>query len=588
MGAKTPFEIEPGIVKVDAPYALRNRWIDCDKVRFMRGRPEKHKGYELFAGPLTGTVRAIKAWDDFSGSRHVVGGTTSKLQHIDSDAVVTNITPLEASGQVTDPFTFVNGSTTVTVNINSHGTSVGDTVNFSNANTVAGVFVNGDYQVTSVVNGNSFTIEASPAANADTSGGGLVDYEIEIAVGSNNSTQGSGYGVGPYGFGFYGVPRSVSSYTTYARTWSLDLYGEYLLAMPSGNRLYQWNPNNPADRAELVTNSPTGEFMFVTNERYPVVLGAGGALMDIAWPHQTDITDWTASATSTANRRTLKEGSRLVGGGILLGTLSLVWSDTACYLMQYTGAKNIIYTTVPASRQCGLIGPNAFVMVGGRAYWMSAFSFFMYAGGVTHIPRSDEIESWIYDRLSSFQNWKCFAHYSSENNEVTWFYVEETETEPKHYVALSLDDYSWSVGTYDRTAMEEQAGINPRTYGADNDGYIYYHNVGVDAAGQALAAHIESAPVDVEDGNAIADVFGYVPNFERQSGVVNLTVYGWDYPQDASIQETAEEEIAENQGMVDLHFGARQVSMKLSTNVIGGDFRLGAHRFEVQGSGRRR
>ena len=51
------------------------------------------------------------------------------------------------------------------------------------------------------------------------------------------------------------------------------------------------------------------------------------------------------------------------------------------------------------------------------------FSFFMHAGGVTHIPRAEEVESFVYDNVSQFQNWKCFAHYSSTHNEIMWFYV---------------------------------------------------------------------------------------------------------------------------------------------------------------------
>ena len=597
---KTPFDFQPGIRKIDSPYATTGRWLDCDKVRFTGGLPEKHKGYVRFAGPVTGIVRAMKAWDDFSANRHLVVGTHSKLQHISPDAVISDITPFReissgvTSGTVTDPFHTVAGSPIVEVAILDHGATVGDTVIFSNANPVGGITINGPYIVTTVVSASLFTItHTANATSTVLAGGGLVTYQFEINIGTTNSSQGTGFGVGPYGMETYGTPRAVSSFTQFSRTWSLDLYGENLLAMPSNGGLYEWDPDTPSQRALLVENSPTGQFVFVTNERYPIVLGASGSLMNMSWPDQNDITNWTPGTQSTALTRTLKDGSRLVAGAVLINTLSLVWSDTSVYSIQYTGARNIIYTSNKSAGQCGLIGPHAFVIVGGRAYWMSAFSFFMHAGGVVHIPRAEDVEGWVFKHVSKFQNWKCFAHYSSSFNEVTWFYVPDGSEEPSAYVAVGLDDYSWTVGTYDRTAMEEQGGINPQIFGASVEGIIYQHDRGVDAAGAPLPWHLEAAPLDIEDGNSLMDVFGYVPNWEHQKQPVNLTLKTYEYsehanPETEKILETTIKLIPPGEGMVDLHTAGRLVAFRLSGNTLGSDFRLGRAQFDLQAGGGRR
>ena len=47
------------------------------------------------------------------------------------------------------------------------------------------------------------------------------------------------------------------------------------------------------------------------------------------------------------------------------------------------------------------------------------------------------------------------------------------DDEPSVYVAVGLDDYSWTVGTYDLTCMEEQGGINPQVFGSNVAGTIY-------------------------------------------------------------------------------------------------------------------
>ena len=326
---KTPFNFEPGIRKIDAPYASTGRWIGSDKMRFTAGLPEKHAGFEFFAGPVTGIVRAMKAWDDFSANRHLVVGTHSKLQHIEPGGIINDITPFReitpgvTCGTVTDPFTTEAGSAVVTVTIVGHSCTVGDTVHFENANAVGGITISGAYLVNSVLSADQFTITHTEPATSTETGGGLVTYQFEINVGSSNATQGTGFGVGPYGMESYGTPRAVSDFTQYSRNWSLDLYGENLLAMPSGGGLYEWSPDTPNARAELVQNSPTGQYTFVTNERYPVVLGAGGALMNMAWPDQNDITNWTPGTQSTALTRTLKDGSRLIAGAVLINTMSL-------------------------------------------------------------------------------------------------------------------------------------------------------------------------------------------------------------------------------------------------------------------------
>lgn len=592
MGKPSPLDFAPGIVKVDAPYALRGRYIDCDKIRFVKGKPEKHRGNEMFSEePVTGFARAMLAWDDFSLNRRIAVGTHLKLHMLNVAGEVANITPLRTSGTLgVDPFAVTNGSALVVVTDLAHGNVDGASVFFSGATAGGGITIDGEYTVTAVLSIDSYEImHSTPATSTDaTTGGAAVLYEYEIEPGQPDVQQGQGWGIGTWGTGTWGTPREDTSFTQYARMWSLDLYGENLLALPSGLFPYQWDPDTPTLRAVVVTNAPTGNFLFVTNERYPVILGADGDLMTIAWPDQNDITIWTPGASNTALRRTLQGGSRMVAGAVLRSFNSILWSDTHAFLMTYNGRKNIIYETLPVAKQCGLIGPQAFTVANGRPYWMSNFNFHYYSGSVEFIPNSEDVRDWLFARLDPKQNWKCTCKFSSRNNEVRWQYILEGDSEPMYYVAVSLDDFSWTMGTDDRAVFEEQAGVNPAFYGIDSAGNVFVHEIGVDADGAAMPWFLESAPIDINDGDVIIDAHGYIPNFHTQSGPITVTLQGWDHPQQTTPIDTHTEAIEEGQGIIDTNMSGRQMSVRLSSDEIGGDFRLGLSKVEIQATAQRR
>lgn len=591
MGEPTPLDFAPGIVKTDAPYALRGRYIDADKVRFVKGKPEKWKGWETLAEDIPGIARAAFSWDDDASNRRIAVGTHLGLFLSSTAGVLTKITPFRITGTLgNNPFATTNTLTTVVVTHAAHGVIVGTYVNFDGAVAGGGITIDGEYQVSVVVDINSYVIIHSSAATSTVNGGGAaVTYQYEINPGIPNVTQGLGWGTGTWGTGTWGTPRTSSDFTSYATQWSLDKYGENLLAQLSGNYLYQWDPDTPSDRAAKVTNSPTGNFMFMTNERYPVILGANGDNMTLAWPDQNDITNWTPSSTSTANERPLQKGSRLVAGSNLIGTSNIVWSDAAAYSMSYTGQRNRVYNTLLLGEKCGIVGPHAFAVANGTAFWRGPFTFHMSAGGsVQGIPNAEDIAEWLDRQLDTAQNWKAAGTFSAEHNEVRWHFVIDGELEPSFYVAVSLDDFSWTNGTLNRGTWAENAGINPNVYATDENGTLFIHETGYDADGVAMSWLLESAPIELDDGGISVNIWGYIPNFHRQIGDITVTFTTWDLPQDTVEQETESSVISTTTGIVDLHLSGRQASIKLEGAALGGDFRLGLGRAEISGGGKRR
>ncbi len=607
---KVALEFLPGIVKVDSEYSAKGRYTDCDKCRFIAGLFEKIGGWVAWTTDLfTGIARSIFAWDDNSSSQWVSVGTHCRLWAYDDGKIKINITPFRETGTLgANPFATVAGANIITVTDTGHGLIAGDFVNFSGATAVGGLAIAGEYRVATVIDANTYTIMQPNIANTPiglllvlthtisgnatstaVGGGASVAYSYELTCGNLGVSSGGGWGIGGWGEGAWGVDHPSGSFITLPRFWSLDKYGQNLLALPTGGTLYQWNPTTPNTRAAAVTNAPaSGLFMFVTSERHVHVLGAGGNLMKMDWCDDDDVTVWTPSATNSANTRTLQHGSRLIGGIELQQRVSIIWSDTTVYIHQYTGS-NFVYETRAIAHGCGLAGPGAFDVAGGVAFWMSGDDFW-YCGGAAadRIPRSVEIRKFVFDALADDTKYKIECGYNPTHNEIWWHYCADGAAENNRYVAVSLDTFDWFIGTLGRTAQGIQASINNLILAADVNGNIFEHESGVNANGAALPYYIESGYADIDDGNVEMDISGFFPDFKRQAGDVTLDFSTKNYPNDTAATESATRTMSVGQGTVDVWMVGRQARVKYSGSALGSDIRGGRQRVEISTAGGRR
>lgn len=591
---------------------VEGRWVlPFDKIRFVHGRPQKDGGnFRVTSTAMSGTPRALLAWRDFLQNPYVASGTYRKLYAFDSSYTLTDVTPYRSSGTFgSNPFTTVSASTSVQVNLTAHGANPGDTVIIAGAATFNNVTMNGTYVVQTVVSANAFTVTATTTANASGSGGGSsATYEFEISVGTELGAYGQGWGVGPYGLGTWGTARGSSTIFYEPRVWSLDHFGVVLVATYNGGSLWFFDPtqSEPWPRAvatfqgNTVNGAPTNfRAMFITPERF--IFGLCDQMV-VNVCSQGDPTTWMPATTNTAFSRTLQGGTKLIAGRVLAPFISLVWSDAALFLFQYTGSQ-FLYNSSLAGQDCGLISPNAAVTVDGIAYWMGPDNFYSYNGAVAPIPNVEDIRKYVFDALPTNLAYQCAAVYIPKYHEIKFYYPTSGASNPTNYVTYHINDQCWSVGTglYNNGSGSYAVGRASGTHFTQGDtspllggtdGYIYNHDpVGdtYDDNGAPQTWTLTLSPYALKEGLQNLDIEGIVWDFFEQSGAITATVNGWDRLTDLAPMDTDTETVPQSQaGITDYRVSGRYIGFSLTSSDDQNYMRLGKPAAFARPSAKRR
>jgi hypothetical protein len=594
-----PLSPPPGVVATESLRTAAGRWtIPWNWMRFIRGKPQKIGGFVLaFAQATSGIPHAILAWTDLIINRYLAAGTYRKLYVYDQNLNQNDITPFRLTGSLTNPFSTTINSSIITVSHSGNGVGAGDQVIFTSvASAVDGITaaqLTGSFVVSNIIDANTYTFDCGVVATSTAGpGGGTVNYEYEINIGTENSSLGLGWGVGPWGQGTWGTPRATSTIVFESRVWSLDHFGKILIASYNGGTVYQFDPTQaqPWPRAQVVSGSPPTDVrsLFVTPERFVVVLREN---LVISSSSQGDFNTWTPATNNTAWSRTLTEGTRLVGGEPLMPFYSLVWTDGAVYLLQYTGSQ-FIYNSSLIARDAGLLGINAEVCANGIAYWMSPNNFLMYSGSVTPIPNVEDIRKYVFDNVNVTQAVEITAFYNPIYDEVWWNIPMFGSQTPNVCVIFHNKDQAWSIHMLTRVSGTHYTSGDTRPYLGDVSGFIYQHEVGFDANGSPITSQMTLAPMDISPGDRGMDnmqIEGVEFDDFQQVGNVSITFNMYDRVTDASPMDTDTETIPSVlAGLTDLRIGGRYVGLSVTQNTLGAYMRWGTPTMFLRSIGRRR
>lgn len=475
------------------------------------------------------------------------------------------------------------GSSTVTVLGTIAGAAENATLSLVGSYSLGGLQLTGEYVITGITQ-QGVTFDAGAVAQSTVVGGGNVVIELLISPGIDSSTDGL-YGSGNYGVGLYDLSSNTAGY--FGSGWILQSYGQQLLAAPIGGTIYVYNPA-VGGRAYPLLNAPVSIQAFVvTAERFVIALGIDGNFLQLAWPSQEDYTDWAASLTNTAESgRTLQGGRSFICGVTTRAGITLLFTDKSVFQAQYVGGT-YLYDTPMLSDNNGIIGPHAACSIGDQVFWMGAYDFWFYNGSVDALP-SEDIRAYVFENLNHNMVWKCHAGTNLAYKEVWFFYPSKDSKECDSYVIYNTVAQCWSVGKLSRSAwIEDNLFSSP--YAANEQGIGFVHEQGVDANNAASEWWLETGLMDIETGDMNVNIFGFIADFERLSGVAQLDIETQYYPLgEQSADGPFVIDGSSATARIDLRSDGKAFSYRLSGNELGSDFRLGMCRVDYQPSGARR
>ena len=615
---------KPGINREGTDYDNEGGWFDCNLVRFRKGRPEKFGGWaKNNDNTFLGTCRALHPWIALAGTKYLGLGTTWKY-YIEEGSSFNDITPIRSTTSAGDvTFSASNGDATITVADTAHEAVANDFVTFSGAASLGGnitsTVLNQEYQIATIVNSNSYTIEAKDTsgdpvlatAGDSGNGGGSTVGTYQLNVGLDVYVPGTGWGLNGWGEGAFGSATALSS-TNQLRLWTHDNFGEDIIINQRGGGIFRWVENNGVTTraVNLSTTAganqvPTVGLQVITSEkdRHLIVLGADPASgstrtgvvdpMLIAFSDQENALDFEPQTTNTAGSLRLSSGSSIIGA-VKSRQEILVWTDTALYSMQFIGPPFTFGVNL-INEGTGLLGPKAAVTAPQGVFWMSYNNFYLYNGSVQTVPCT--VQDYVFSDINLVQSFKVNAFTIADKSEVGWFYCSSSSDEIDKYVIYNYAENVWFYGSLSRTAWVD-AGIEnyPR---AVNSGYLYQQETGFDDDGSPMTnVFIESSDFDLGDGEQFTFIQKIIPDFKflqssNEDGSVNVVVKTRNYPGDSlSVNSTSAIQASTQQAFV--RGRARQIVLRFESDDdaanngnLGIGWRLGATRIDVRTDGKR-
>ena len=619
-------KIKPGVVKDLTNYAtgkLGPFWTDSDKVRFKNGYATKIGGWEKQSlngldasgnidrsseGVIHGVPRAIKYWQSITDNQNYMAVGTSDHLYIILDDVVYDITPVRAtSTNLSNPLAVTDESTTVTVTDSSHGASVGDWIVITDAATTGGIAADtlnrySGFQITTVVDANTFKIEVPSAATSTVSSGGGtsldVTYLVSEGLGTTGGSGATGWGAGTWGLSTWGTARAVTVDVELSQ-WSLNLWGEDLIATVRNEDIYFWDLSvGLTTRASLVSgisgagDVPTKNRITIISfpDRHLISAGTvpyGGSVIDpmqVRWSDQEDYDMWTPTATNTAGSQRLQIGTKIVTVASTREE-TFISTDEAVYGMQFIGPP-FIFSFRLVGTNCGAIGYNAMANVESNLYWMGRDDFYFYNGNISEMPCP--VKHYVFGRINRSQVDKIFSAHNAQFNEICWFYAStdntDTDPEPDSYVCYNYVDQVWTVGTLARTCWHDSFGFKNVPFAFDKSGNLYDHETGNDDDGSAMTAFIESSPLEISDsGENLFMVDKVVPDL-TVTGDLNMTIKTRKYP-NSSDNTKGRFAMNSSSTKVSLRAKGRQMAFKLESSAVGDSWLLGDLRINTRKDG---
>jgi len=525
-----------------------------------------------------------------------------------------NATANVVSGGAVPTFTTTAGSSTVLVTLTAHGLAVGSTFVMPIAMTIGGITITaGSYTVTSVPGANSFNIVAANAAASNAgptgynSGNPQIIYYIQIGP----PPLGTGFGIGGFGLGGFGT-GAVSGQTTgtpiTATDWTLDNWGQFLVACPENGPVYVWNPTAGQQNAGMIAAAPPyniGCFLAMPQQQiicygstsaYSSGIGFAQDPLLITWCHANNYNQWKATTTNLAGSYRIPTGTRCVGG-MMPAQQALVWTDIELWAGQYSGSSlgglgTLVWNWNKIGTNCGLIGKHACAHINGQVYWVGVTNQVFRLGG--NGPEVIQCDVWdiLFQDLNPSYRSRVVMGANPARNEMMIFYpsLSGNASECDKYIKYNVNTGEWDYGNVGRSTWLPNT-ILGAPIAATSTGIVYQHETGADADGQPINASIETGYFMIGEGTQTALVKQFFPDMrwgqygQAQTAQVKLT---FTTVNDISgkVTTTGPFTVTQSTAYFNPRVRGHRVKIKIESSDIGSFWRLGNMRYVYQPDGR--
>jgi hypothetical protein len=437
----------------------------------------------------------------------------------------------------------------------------------------------------------------------------------------------------------WGSAVAASTVTLEPGLWSLDNFGDVLLATIANGKTYTWDSSIAArftTRAStgtptyVTTSAPTASrtMMMAPVTRHLVLLGTETTIgtastqddMFIRFSDQETINDFATTATNSAGSQRLQDGTKIMGALKAKDNI-LVWTDTALYTMKHVGAP-FTFGFEQVGTNCGLIGQNAVVEIDGVAYWMSSKGFFLFDGTVKSLSCS--IEDYVYDDVDTTKGQQFCAAINNLFTEVVWYYPTSGTSYNDRYAVYNYGESAgsaenkvpggvWYPGTEARTSWmpakiypnphatkfdSTATGTFPSVIGETGLGQTVYfeQEVGTnqtnpDGSSTAIAGSLESYDFDLEVGGAgqhYLSISRFLPDFKTLAGSATVTLKLKRFPSSTATSSVYSPfTVTSSSTQFNTRARGRFASVTIANAAVDDNWRFGTMRLDVKPDGMR-
>lgn len=503
-------------------------------------------------------------------------------------------------------------SPTVLVTLASHGLSDGATFVFPIPTTVGGVTITGIYRPIDVISDSTFNITVSNLATSTTSASmnaGSAKFVYNIAAGPDVSISPAIIpAIGQFALGqMFGIAITTATQVgtqITATDWSMDNWGEILVACPRGGAIWYWLSNSGFNTAIPVGSGPAfSNGIFVAMPQQILVAwgststlrsASTDAALDpliVRWSDQLNFLEWSVTSRTQAGSFHIPTGSE-IRGAIQGSQQAYIFTDLDCWAMQYLGSP-LVFGFNQIGTACGLVGPHAVTNMYGRTYWMNDSNFFVTTGqGVQEVPCT--VWDNVFQDLDRTNLRKCVAASLSAFNEVWFFFpsVSGGTGECDKYAKVDIGSGEWDYGTLGRSAWTDSSVVG-YPIGADPvTTLLQQHETGYDADGVAIDAYLESGYIPYGDGESFCTIDYFEPDMKwhtvngSSSAQVAITLTAAPSPNGPTMTY-GPVTVTSTTEYITPRLRGRQIKWKLESSDLGSFWRLGNIRYRFTIDGRR-